>query len=421
LIRCVPSTSKDSCHAASAASESSTWLTQNQTRLATYRQSVRTIRCSLEKVYTDELISPARLSNLLVTYPHCTRVSNEEDTLTVRRVGREISDVELSTALEIESSDLASWTDTNPLILPPLWQVQRTYRLRILQGDALDDFTAYVHLYEAWEGRLGIFKEHITELNVAFPVQVAAFSPCYASACSMANKGHPPPRSLLIQASDLMPLELSELGVACSGFLRELSIVPPSRRKVLRVYPDVEFFREVDWNSFRGIQRLSICVSDDVPRGGSVLTTDTPTSPRQPEIAPARFSLPYYPEDWTFKPLGYPHLSLDDFCLTVHHPIGHDDPDEPDWDWPVPFANEGLIPSQIAKAMLAIGGPTCEYHVRAAKPSCMHDQFATMFDNLMTNLVRREISILLRSDLDRDSKIGWRKGGRNKAGVAEQE
>jgi hypothetical protein len=70
--------------------------------------------------------------------------------------------------------------------------------------------------------------------------------------------------------------------------------------------------------------------------------------------------------------------------------------------------------------MLAIGGPTCEYQVRAATPSYMHDHFVTMFDNLMTNLVRREISILLNSDLDHDRKIGWRKGGRNEAEVAEE-
>lgn len=84
-------------------------------------------------------------------------VSNQEHILTLRRAGLEICDVELSTAVEIESSSLASWTNTDALILPPLWQVKRSYRLTISHGDDFDDFTAYVHLYEAWEGRLGIF------------------------------------------------------------------------------------------------------------------------------------------------------------------------------------------------------------------------------------------------------------------------
>jgi hypothetical protein len=141
-------------------------------------------------LYTSDLTNPAQLSNLLATYPHTTMVSNQEHILTLRRAGLEICDVELSTAVEIESSSLASWTNTDALILPPLWQAKHSYRLTISQGDDYDDFTAFGHMNEAWEGRLGIFKEHITELNVAFPVQIAAFAPCYDLARTIPDNGH---------------------------------------------------------------------------------------------------------------------------------------------------------------------------------------------------------------------------------------
>lgn len=380
---------------------------------------MRIIRCSRA---ARDLRNRAQLSDLLVTYPHTVVVSDEKCILTLRRTGGELSDAELSTALEIRSSKLAMWTNTTSLILlPPLWKVKRTYRLTISQGDDRDYFMAFMHLQQAWEDRQGIFKEHITELNVAFPVQLAAFSPCYVSARSMADKGHPPPSILVLQVIEYCEVELSELGAACAGFVRELSISPASGPNRLRTYPDEVFFETVDWNSFRGLQRLSIVVSDDLADNGSVVTLGTPTSPHPTGTASAStalFIMPRYPHNWTFRPFAYPHLSLNHFSLLL---LYHSTEEDFHLNWIPQSDNAGVIPSQVAKAMLAIGGPACEYQVRAATPFRLVDRDVVMFGGLMTSLVRREISLLLDSDLDRDRKIGWRKGGRNEAKVAGQD
>lgn len=275
-------------------------------------------------------------------------------------------------------------------LFPDQWPIIAKYDLHVCKFADPDSLPEHQKceqdLLRALEDGTGIFALNICTLSIGLETEVPSLTTAISRAIKLGGRTVPS-KTEITHRESITSAHLDAFEPWVKSGLIDLEFAWSFGDKTYAHGDQVkELLGKTDWGKLRKLRKLRIGTSDTHP---SLFCSEIDPSLFWPEDTDRlRYHIPVFAAD---------PLHLEEFTLDIT-PL-----DLPD-SGPVMSVNRGVIAS-MARAMLAIGGPTCDY-VIAMRDYCSQ-QVRDTWDHLLDKALKEEME-KIRSE----EPVGWIRNGR---------
>ena len=335
--------------------------------------------------------------DILEAFPNLTQIKMPWATLDCKNRPEDIAapleiTITLSRNCYVPQIDLSP-CDTQKQIakqFPEDWNVSVQYELGVINKCFLDPKWSgslprskfdLVHALQTLDQVLG---QSIPSLRISAPIPLSAVGEYHRA--SLAKKQIPTREyDILTDGYDLTAL--IELAQATKGTIDRLLLLPHINFEVdLTLYA---LLCEFDWSAFQGVKTLDITVQPPFPIRGR----------------PVKECSPFSTPNTSARPLdsiweGH-YINLQSLTIRIHWISDSEDA----------FAHHPLVMSDLAPALLAVGGPLCSYDIGFAQ---FDGRSAMVVEQALASWLTASLKGEINKLLATKTVPRWRKGGKRK-------